>query len=387
MLVTHIPEILELIARFADADTLLSLRLVSHLHHKTSLQAFATAWFAILDTDLSPSSIAKLHRIASNDIFARAVRTVRVRIGRRRSIRRDWPRTKQGALDLSSPSAQMFLRSLCSFTLCNGLELTDVSEVAHSFNFRPVPTVPEVLYLLLSLFTLGGGPPISSVRLIEKAQVVVSKGGVHALRDMTRSPAFKEAWGSRVLHFEYRARRSSLSMNQVLSMIEGATLLRSLSLTLEPPWAGMLLFSLSVSPVVQPITTLALTSLTLSPGVLASVIAHYRKTLTSLTLACVCLYSHNVAWFNFFDLVMEAEFLRLKEIRLVKLRSGRPSEPVYFYPLLSMLEVFKESGGRFELQLEPNTTLYPNLRYRGPPESMRLALGTLRGWTSVQNAS
>ncbi|KAK4109257.1 hypothetical protein N656DRAFT_783155 [Canariomyces notabilis] len=71
-------ELVEHIARLLDRTDILSIRLACRTLYRRSTAAFATAFFSTVKIDLCPESLERLNRIASDDLFRRHVRHVRI---------------------------------------------------------------------------------------------------------------------------------------------------------------------------------------------------------------------------------------------------------------------------------------------------------------------
>lgn len=79
-----------------DSSDLLSLRLTCRQLYETTLAAFGTAWFGLVNTDFSPRSFRMLSGITRHENLRFSIRTRALGEGN------IWPRYESGSLDLSS---------------------------------------------------------------------------------------------------------------------------------------------------------------------------------------------------------------------------------------------------------------------------------------------
>lgn len=133
-------EIIEHVASFLCNDVppqppdIRSLRLVCRgLYHKLD-KIFAKTYFGLLKLDLTPACLQWLGLVAEDDVLAQAVHTVYVCNLEDRDTSKlelvghgnSWPRTENGVLDLNSAIVRGLISTMCRFSGCTTVVLTDI---------------------------------------------------------------------------------------------------------------------------------------------------------------------------------------------------------------------------------------------------------------------
>ncbi|MBE3046802.1 hypothetical protein IMZ48_30595, partial [Candidatus Bathyarchaeota archaeon] len=316
-----------------------------------------------------------------------------------------WPLTDNQSLDLNSHTARIVCDSIVALKGCRTLRILDgVPRHLEEDQNRPALSVADVAHLVLSVFSYPRCPPIDTV-VIRDSTFWTEPAGPHDARTGTRnftnmvlSRAFILGWNTTVRDFRYAWTMEQESVGHSAELP---------SLTMGAQFAPHILFSGILGCLSRRVpTSLTLSHICASSALLAAFIVAHGVSLRSLMLTSIHMSRGAVGWTDFLDDLWNGtsqfphlERLTLKQLlapedhtaMVIRLSEGCYRTGVFFNNMLLNTETMVACGGRFEFLGEPlvwrrGAPLWPDVRYVGPPASMRAAaLELARGSSGIED--